>query len=210
MRELLRRDNSSGLAAQASNSAEMRAAPRFTVLIRAAKLISPQGEFLCVIRDVSESGLSARIFHTLPDCGAMMIELQNGDQYEADMVWQEEDRAGFRFRSPVNVARVVEVPSRYSKRAIRLNLEAEAEIIASLQIMPVTIQDISQQGAKVEAPQHFSIDQRVKLRAEGLREIEAKVRWRRGGQCGLIFEETFQFGELARIVCDLQRRDITP
>lgn len=202
MRDLLRRETTDG--GLTGLGAEGRAAPRFTVLIRAAKLISPEGEFLCVIRDVSESGFSARIFHPLPDCGAMMVELQNGDQYEADVVWQEEDRAGFRFFKPIDVARVVEVPSHFAKRAIRLNLDAHAELIASLQIMPVTVVDISQQGAKLKTEQHFSIDQRVKLRADGLRETEAKIRWRRDGMCGLIFEETFQFGELARIVRQLQ------
>ena len=40
--------------------ADQRAAPRFTLLIRAAKLVSAQGEFVCVIRDVSETGVSVR------------------------------------------------------------------------------------------------------------------------------------------------------
>ncbi len=183
---------------------ELRSAPRFTVLIRAAKLITPSGEFLCVIRDVSQTGFSARIFHAMPGRGPMVIELQNGDRYEADLVWQEQDRAGFRFLAPLDVARLIELPSRFAKRAIRLNLEAKAEVIASLQIKPATLRDISQQGAKIETCEHFPIDQRVKLRAEGLRETEAKVRWRRDGQLGLVFEETFQFGELARIVHRLQ------
>lgn len=184
--------------------AEQRDAPRFTVLIRAAKLVCSAGEFLCVIRDVSQTGLSARIFHPLPAFTTVMIELQNGDAYEAEAMWQEAGRAGFRFLRPVDVARLVEVPSRFARRAIRLNLVAPAEIIASLQATPAIIHDISQQGAKIEVAQQFSIDQRVTLRGEGLRETSAKVRWRRDGQCGLIFEETFQFGELARIVSGLQ------
>lgn len=186
------------------NGAELRAAPRFTVLIRAAKLVSEAGEFLCVIRDVSQTGLSARIFHPLPDCGPLLIELQNGDRYEAQAVWQEADRAGFRFLRPVDVARLVQVPSRFARRAIRLNLAAPAQMLAGSEATSVIIHDISQQGAKIEVAQQFSIDQRVTLSSEGLPEIPAKVRWRREGQCGLIFEETFQFGELARIVSGLQ------
>jgi len=203
MHDLLRKDIGITTANHATGP-EARVAPRFTVLIRAAKLISPEGEFLCVIRDVSETGLSARIFHPLPECGAMMIELQNGDRYEADLVWQDEERAGFRFCQPVDVARVINLPSRFAKRAIRLNIKAPASLIASLQITPATILDISQQGAKIACDRHFSIDQRIKLAAAGLRETEAKVRWRREGQCGLVFEETFQFGELARIAQQLR------
>ena len=34
--------------------------------------------------------------------------------------------------------------------------------------------------------------------------INAKVRWRRGDTYGLVFEDTFQFGDMARIVAGLQ------
>lgn len=195
--------NGSGIPTPSLND-EQRNAPRFTVLIRAAKLISAEGEFLCVIRDVSETGISVRIFHPLPNCAEMQIELQNGEQYPVELVWQDDQRAGFRFHGEVDVARIVELPSRFAKRAIRIALEAHAELVADMQILPVTLLDISQQGAKIESAQYFSIDQRVKLRGEGLREIAAKIRWRRNGQCGLVFEETFQFGEVARIAQSLQ------
>ena len=207
MRELLRQDARSAASGAAREIAEQRNAPRFTVLIRAAKLISKEGEFLCVIRDVSESGISVRIFHPLPDSGTMQVELQNGEQYDVKLIWQDDERAGFRFAGAADVARIIELPSRFAKRSIRLNLDAKAELVGGLQILPATIEDISQQGAKVAVQQMLYIDQRVKLRANGLRETEAKVRWRRDGMCGLIFEETFQFGELARIVRTLQGFD---
>ena len=204
MRDMMRQDVNGGAMPALRSMDEQRNAPRFTVLIRAAKLITPDGEFLCVIRDVSDSGISVRIFHQIPDCGEMLIELQNSEQYTVDLVWQDEERAGFRFKSEVDVARIIELPSRFAKRAIRLSLSAPAELVAGLQILPVTLLDISQQGAKIESAQLFSIDQRVKLRAEGLRETAAKIRWRRNGQCGLVFEDTFQFGEVARIAQSLQ------
>ena len=46
---------------------EQRTAPRFTLLIRTAKLLSSSGEYLCVIRDVSSEGIKVRTFHQLPD-----------------------------------------------------------------------------------------------------------------------------------------------
>ncbi len=42
---------------------EKRSDARFTSLIRAAKLVTSQGEFICVIRDVSATGISLRTFH---------------------------------------------------------------------------------------------------------------------------------------------------
>ena len=43
-------------ASQGGN--DQRGAPRYTSLIRAAKLVCGQGEFVCVIRDVSSTGVS--------------------------------------------------------------------------------------------------------------------------------------------------------
>lgn len=191
---------------QEAPAPEQRRAQRFTLLIRAAKLVCREGEFLGVIRDASESGISMRIFHPLPTCDHMWLELQNGDRYGVNLVWQDEQRAGFRFGSTANIKRIIESPSRFTKRPVRLNLTAPAEIEAMGRCEYATIQDISQQGAKVACSSSFAIDQRVKLRAKGLRETFAKIRWRREGACGLVFEDTFQYGELARTARELQRR----
>ncbi|MWV26488.1 PilZ domain-containing protein [Aurantiacibacter rhizosphaerae] len=185
---------------------EQRIAERFTLLIRAAKLVTDSGEFLCVIRDVSETGISVRIFHRLPDTHRIFVELQNGDGYEVDLVWQDEDRAGFRFADDVNIMRIIEMPSSFTKRAIRLNLAARASVVTlegRSEIVEIT--DLSQQGAKITCSCQFAIDERVKISADGLPETYAKVRWRKDGSCGLIFEDTYQYGDLARIAEHLQR-----
>lgn len=186
--------------------AEQRVAPRFTLLIRAAKLITPVGEFLCVIRDASESGISVRTFHALPKPEDMEIELQNGDRYGLEQVWEEQDRAGFRFTQAVDVRRIIESPSRFAKRPIRLKLDAPAEISSLAGKADVTIRNISQQGASVTSGVRLALDQRVKISAWGLRETSARVRWRNAGEVGLAFEDTYQFGELARIARLLQRQ----
>ncbi len=185
--------------------AEQRVAPRFTLLIRAAKLIMSAGEFLCVIRDASETGISVRTFHALPKCDDMTIELQNGDRYGLEQVWEEPDRAGFRFSQPVDIRRIIESPSRFAKRPIRLKLEAPAEISCLAGKADVTIRNISQQGVNISTGLRLALEQRVQISARGLRETSARVRWRNGREFGLAFEETFQFGELARVVRLLQR-----
>lgn len=185
---------------------DQRAAPRFTLLIRAAKLVMPSGEFLCVIRDASESGISVRTFHSLPDCRDVTIELQNGDRYLAERVWEEQDRAGFRFTQHVDISRIIESPSRFAKRPIRINLEAPAQVSCLAGKADVTIHNVSQQGASITSRVRFSLDQRVKLSAWGLKETSARVRWRKGDLFGLAFEDTYQFGELARVARMLQRQ----
>ncbi len=183
---------------------DQRAAPRFTMLIRAAKLRCPAGEFLCVVRDASESGVSVRLFHPLPDDDRLLLELQNGDTHELQLVWEEQDRAGLRFLAPVDISRIIECPSRFAKRPVRINLTAPATLAGGAIKAEAVIHDISQQGAKVTSDTRFAIDQRVRLSAPDLPEVNAKVRWRRGDTYGLVFEDTFQFGDLARIVAAMQ------
>ncbi|MCL6250229.1 PilZ domain-containing protein [Altererythrobacter sp. KTW20L] len=184
--------------------ADQRTSPRFTMLVRAAKLRCPAGEFMCVVRDASDTGVSVRLFHPLPDEERLMLELQNGDCHELELVWVDRDRAGLKFLAPANIARIVECPSRFAKRPIRINLNAAAQLVGGLASAVVEIHDISQQGAKITSTTRFAIDQRVRLSAEGLPEVNAKVRWRRGETYGLVFEDTFQFGDMARIVATLQ------
>jgi hypothetical protein len=102
--------------------AEQRVAPRFTLLIRAAKLVSGQGEFVCVIRDVSETGVSVRMFHAQPGCAEFELHMPGGTAYRVVPVWQRDNEAGFRFAEPVDVAQLINESGDYPKRGIRLGL----------------------------------------------------------------------------------------
>lgn len=188
----------------AGSASELRTAPRYTMLIRAAKLRCPSGEFLCIVRDASNSGVNIRLFHPLPAEDRLMLELQNGDMHELELVWQDTDRAGLKFINEADIARIIESPSRFAKRAIRINLEVPARLAIGAANQTITVHDISQQGAKITSEEHLAIDQRVRLIARGLPEVNAKIRWRRGESYGLVFEDTFQFGDLARIVAEMQ------
>ena len=206
MRDLVRQDDMvPGPPVGEEDGPEQRSAPRFTLLIRAAKLISCGGEFLCVVRDASESGISVRLFHPLPPDVPLELELPNGDRYELDRVWEEEGKAGFRFPEPADIERIVEGRSRFARRAVRVNLEVPCLLEAGGRRFEGNIRNLSQQGAQICTRERLSLIQRVKLSAPGLPEIAAKVRWRRDDSYGLSFEDTFQFAELAALAFELQR-----
>ena len=183
---------------------ESRVAPRFTLLIRTAKLISSSGEFLCVIRDASASGVSIRTFHPLPTGEQLTLELPNGDQHAIERVWEREGSAGFRFSVPVDIDRLLQNKSRYPKRPVRLKLQLPALISCHGTTAGVVIRNISQQGALVESPFRLAIDQRLRLEADNLPVIQASVRWRKDSDYGLVFDDTFQFSELAKLAAHLQ------
>ncbi len=206
MGDFVRQDETRPVAeADTGDEAEQRSAPRFMLLIRAAKLISPAGEFLCVVRDASETGVSVRLFHPLPKDVALSLEMPNGDCLALERVWEEEGKAGFRFAGKVGIERIVDCPSRFARRAVRVNIEVPCDLLVGIRRVPGTIHNLSQQGALIATVERLSLMQRVKIRADGMPEITGKVRWRRNDSYGLSFEDTFQFAELAALAFDLRR-----
>jgi len=203
MRNVVRQDET--LPAAEADGAEQRCAPRFTLLIRAAKLISSAGEFLCVVRDASETGVSVRLFHPLPADVRLSLEMPNGDCLALERVWEEEGKAGFRFEDNIEIERIVDCPSRFARRAVRVNVEVPCDLLVGIRRVGGKLHNLSQQGALISTTEKLSLIQRVKIRAEGMPEIAGKVRWRRNDSYGLSFEDTFQFAELAALAFELRR-----
>jgi hypothetical protein len=180
---------------------EKRSQARFTVLIRTAKIVSPSGEYLCVIRDVSQQGLKARVFHALPQAEPLSIELATGECEPIVQVWQNGDLAGFRFSEPVELPRLLaNAPAGRKKRSVRLRFAMPVVIISGGQRHAAGFRDISQHGASLECAAHLAMGERIRLESTGLPPLDARVRWRRTPYYGVIFEQTFRFDELARLM----------
>ncbi|MEM1197128.1 MAG: PilZ domain-containing protein [Pseudomonadota bacterium] len=187
---------------------EQRAAPRFTLLIRAAKLVSPNGEFVCVIRDVSETGVSVRLFHALPSGDKLELQMPGGGSYEVEPVRQDANEVGFRFASHVEVGRLINEASAYPKRGLRLGVCFPIHISTLTQKSNAMIVNLSQQGARFECDELFAIEQNLRIEAAEpvpeFSEVRAKVRWRRDREFGVVFDDTFTLGDFARLAARLQ------
>ena len=159
---------------------ELRAAPRFTLLIRAAKLVSPNGEFVCVIRDVSESGVSVRLFHKLPSGSPLELQMPGGGCYQVETKWQRGNEAGFAFREAVEVESLIREADEYPKRAMRLGLFFPIRASTLTQSAEGLVLNLSQQGARIETDGLFAIEQNIRLSSiesvPELAEVRAKVR----------------------------------
>lgn len=188
----------------AEAGAEARTAPRFSLLIRTAKLVGPTGEYLCVVRDVSATGLKVRTFHALPAARELILEMPNGDRYPVERVWESADHAGFRFAEAVPVEYLLQDEGQYRKRPLRLRMDLPALVVAGGVAAPATVRDLSQQGARIECAAFLAIDQQVRLEIAGVPQVYAKVRWRRPPAAGLVFEQTFRLEEFARLAAALQ------
>lgn len=135
----------------------------------------------------------------------MALEMPNGDVHPLERVWEEEGKAGFRFGTPVDIVRMVESPSLFAKRALRVRLQVPCHVLVGARKVAGTICNLSQQGAQIRTSEKLSLVQRVKIVADGMPQVAGKVRWRSNDNYGLSFEDTFQFAELAALAFDLQR-----
>lgn len=191
-----------------ATGAELRAAPRFTLLIRAAKLVSAQGEFVCVIRDVSETGVSVRLFHALPGCNQFALHMPAGTAYEITNVWERGNEAGFCFDQSLDVQQMISESGEYPKRGLRLGLCFPIAVMTPTHRFEAVVENLSQQGARIACEGLLAIDQTLRIEMPGAdganREVRAKVRWRRGSHYGMVFDDTFALGEFARLAALLQ------
>lgn len=184
--------------------ADQRAAPRVTLLIRPAKISTLEGEFVCVIRDVSATGVSVRLFHSPPVGQRATLETEAGQVMEMERVWARGKDMGFRFLEPIDVSAVISEAGRYPKRKLRLAIELPVTLLLLGQEHDAVVHNLSQQGARIECHHRIAIDQVVRLRSRPMPEVRAKVRWRRGSEYGLVFEDTFQLARFAELAVLLQ------
>lgn len=190
--------------APARSFEDMRGAQRFTLLIRTAKLVCDSGEFMCIIRDVSETGVRLRLFHALPDDMRMALELSNGEVYFIERVWERDSHAGFRFAAPIDVHSFIAEVSPYPRRQMRLRLQFPALLTVDGQTTGTTVCDLSPQGARIACARFLALGQRIKLQGDHFPAILAKVCWRSGGEYGLVFEQVFTLEEVAVLAAQLQ------
>ena len=191
---------------------DMRAAPRFTLLIRAAKLVSGEGEFVCVIRDVSETGVSVRLFHALPPCDSFELHMPAGAVYPITPVWRRGNEAGFAFGVRVDVCELVTETSHFPRRALRLSVSFPVTLSTLTLQCEAEVRNVSQQGARIVCNSLLAIDQTVRIAAPSLvgeqRTVRAKVRWRHDQHYGLVFDDTLTLGDFARLAARLQAAEL--
>lgn len=184
--------------------ADLRAAPRFTSMIRAAKLIGEQGEFVCVVRDVSTTGVRLRCFHAVPRDPGLKLELENGDRFAIEWVRGDGYEASFRFECEVAIERLVPPATQYPRRQLRLNIAIPVTLRTLMGPVAAITQNLSQQGCRVESSMPLALAQSVVIEGAHLPGIRAKVRWRRGAACGLVFDDTFSLIDFAAHAARLQ------
>ncbi|MEO5587455.1 MAG: PilZ domain-containing protein [Novosphingobium sp.] len=197
-----------GAARPGSSGIKHRSSERFTLMLRVAKLVSSHGEYACVIRDVSVTGVRLRLFHDLPTERHLVLILANGESYFIENVWEHANEtgreAGFRFSAPIDVTAFMTESSRFPKRPVRLAIELPATLGVREFSSPIVIRDLSQHGARIESERALFAGQHLRLKVDRLPQIFASVRWSSAGTYGVVFQNGFRLDELAQTIWTLR------
>lgn len=182
-----------------ADGVDRRSGTRFALLIRPAKLVCGRFEYPCVMRDVSEEGVSIRLFHPIPEQDGYEIEMLSGVRYPLTAVWQDGLAAGFQFAERIDLDQILANAGPYPNRPVRLNMDVPAILEHGAGKAHVTLINISQQGARLYTKDYLALGQLVVLQSDCMPRIHAKVRWRKNEQYGVVFEETFKLAELSAV-----------
>jgi len=190
-----------------ATTGDQRSGRRYTLLLRAGKLMLEAGEFLCLVRDVSDRGLKVRLFHPLAIDPTCELELGNGERLAIERAWQQGEQAGFRFiQAPIDIHTLIDESGPFPKRHLRLRLDPPLPLLVTADGLSEAgvLCDISQHGGAVAIERRLPIHAQVRINAPQLPELHARVRWRRGGMHGLVFQQGFRLDELAELAWRLQ------
>lgn len=180
-------------------------APRTVTTLLVGKLRSRGAvEHLCRVRNISMTGMMLETHHQLGYGSWVAVELRSGDRLQGSVVWSSEGRAGVEFAQPIDVdyilAQAKAGPDIFcgpAPRAPRFDVECPGRINALGRYIDVTLENISQSGARIRLPKPPRTDTEVILSVPGLPTRRCTTRWARDDKAGLIFLEPISYNDLA-------------
>ena len=181
---------------------DRRQDPRQVAVHLVAKLHTAKGEALCLIRNISPGGLTAHVYSTLDIGGAVVFEFISGALVGASVVWQRDNIAGMQFVDRVDIATVFGLrdvsPPVPGPRAPRIKLDIPAAIRLGTGHRAITLNNISQGGARIHSAEPLEPGLNLTLLVDGLAPLAGRVRWYRDGSAGVAFYTPVPFDLLAQ------------
>lgn len=191
-------------ALTAADRSAHRAATRRTLMLRSAKVVCASGEYVCLVRDVSEIGTSLSFLHDVPPEERMILALANGLTYPIERVWSGKRQAGFRFGAQVMMEEFMHERAPFELRPIRLEIAAPACLIDGRERHAAQMLNISTHGALFESAGEHPMARLFGFQISGMPQYLGQVCWREGSQHGLRFQHPLGLQELAQLALALQ------
>ncbi len=171
---------------------ERRNGARYTLILRAGLIEQAGKSSLCLVKNISASGLQIKFFMT-PVAGApVSIRVADEPAVRGFIVWVKGDIAGMSFLKELDAATLLRVQQKLKpnrRRSIpRINVEATATLRTGGRTCRAMICDISSLGTRIRTRSPLTAGDRAILDLADLPPLNAFVRWSDGEESGLVFE----------------------
>lgn len=181
---------------------ERRGEKRHVALLRVALLHAEGSRDLCVVKNVSSKGLSARAYRKFEVGNRVQVEFRSGELLSGAVIWVRDWEFGVEFPEGIDVSSVLAsrwVTETGRRRNLpRIEINCIGRLTAGLQIHEVALRDISQGGARVQVSVSMPDNSPVLLSLPGLPPLAGVARWAGGAEAGISFNECLSFELLAR------------
>lgn len=179
---------------------DQRSAPRFLSVFRPVAMRIGGTHSMCVIRNISSSGMCGRIYGSLPVGTVVSVGLSLNDVLTGQVAWSDGIDIGVSFDRWIDVPRFLKTlaqPDSDGKiqRSPRVRVQRTVELHLPDRTFRVGLYDISQSGVRVETGSLHHAEQ-VSLEIPGLGTKRATVRWRTAEFAGLSFFQPIRLGSL--------------
>ena len=178
---------------------DRRADFRLMTTLRVGKITVNGEQELCLIRNISHGGLMLRVFadHQVGD--DVTVELKSDCVVSGKIAWTRDESVGVTFAEPVDALEILRNdrgPDGRLARAPRLDLHSRARLRIGDGDWPVELRDLSQGGAKIRVHETLAVGDEAVLVINGLKPVNAIVRWQVGDHAGLAFIGTIPLADL--------------
>jgi hypothetical protein len=180
---------------------ERRGEKRHLALLRVALLHAGPCKDLCVVKNISASGLAVRVYRDLPSGAKVQVEFRSGEMLEGSVVWKRGEDVGIVFPRTIDVEAVLAstwtIEAGRRRNLPRIEIECDGRMKRGTAIHQVRLQDISQGGARIRLD-NIVDPGGVVLTLPGLPPMSGVVRWASDTLAGISFNECLSFEMLAR------------
>ena len=172
---------------------------RLVTTLLLGRIVAPQGDTVCRIRNLSQGGAKIEIRAPLAVGDPVSVELRGTTLVPGTVAWIAGNAAGIAFAEPGERDTLLGHSGEggLRQRSPRLEADCPAVLRVSGHAHTVRLLDIGQRGACLRGAGALARDTGVRLEAPGLGMIPAVVRWSKPETVGLFFPEPIPFVTLA-------------
>ena len=181
--------------------ADRRKEGRHVALLRVGVLHARGHRDLCIVKNISANGLSARSYRQVAVGDEVHVEFKSGELLSGRVAWVRDWNIGITFPDSIDVEAVLAcrwVSETQRRRNLpRIALACAGRLRHGARSVNVMLQDISQGGARLRIdPSPIDLGEAV-LKLPELPPIPGVLRWIAEGQVGISFNACLPFEQLA-------------